>query len=63
MFHIKGVGMLDEKDNKSYLDDLFITTEYSNRVWEGKLPFANKTITNYYSSAKVVEAFQVVFHK
>jgi len=63
MFHIKGVGMLDEKDNKSYLDDLFITTEYSNRVWEGKLPFANKTITNYYSSAKVVEAFQVVFNK
>lgn len=61
-FYINGAGYLYEKDNKSYLDSLFINTDYSNRIWEGKLPFANKTISNY-SSAKVVEAFQVVFNK
>ena len=60
-FYINGAGYLYEKDNKSYLDRLFIDTDRSNMFWGGKLPFDNKIIKS--NSAKVVEAFQVVFNK
>ena len=63
-FHIYEVCEFREKDNKSYLDYLYFLGffSYSNRIWEGKLSLTNKNIESF-SSAKVVEAFQVVFHK
>ena len=60
-FNIYDVCQFRERDNKSYLDCLSVDSLRSNMFWGGKLPFDNKIIKS--NSAKVVEAFQVVFNK